>query len=165
VDVEDDEVRGLRVIASDGLDAIPGLDDQIAGLAQRVGDEVEQVRIIVGDEDLHAGSAGRVSVKRVRSSGVRIAMSLPPWRSAMDREIDSPRPMPLGAGSTPPRLKRSNTDSSAPSGGPAPSSSTHATSWSAPRFAPMRIGAFAGANLLALASSVTSTCMRRIKST
>src|SRR5690606_27796010 len=115
VDVEDDEVRGLRVIARDGLDAISRLDDQIAGLAQRVGDEVEQVRIIVGDEDLHAGSAGRVSVKRVRSSGVRIATSLPPWRSAMDREIDSPRPMPLGAGSTPPRLKRSNTDSSAPS--------------------------------------------------
>ena len=101
VDVEDHEVRQLRVEDAQRLGGVPRLDDGVAGIRQRERDERGQVRIVVDDQELHGASAtsGSVTVKRVSPAGVRAARTSPPWRSTMDFTIQRPRPRPRGSGS------------------------------------------------------------------
>ena len=56
----------LRLEALDGRWAVGRLHHQVSGLPQCVGHQIEQVRIIIGNQNLHVGGcAGRVSSKRV----------------------------------------------------------------------------------------------------
>ena len=55
------------------------LDHQVPCLGEGERDQLTQVRIIVGDQHLHAVvSAGSVSVKRVRAAAVRSKATRPP---------------------------------------------------------------------------------------
>src|SRR6185503_18605457 len=112
---------------------IAGLDHQVTRVGERIRHQAQQVEIIVGNENFHQlsnGSAGIVSVKRVNPCGVRAAVSWPPWRSTIEREIHNPSPRPPGSGSCdPPRLKRSKMLTASPSGRPGPASSTQAVTW------------------------------------
>ena len=80
---------------------VRGLDHGVARVRQREGDERQQVRVVVDDEELHAAAAaiGSVTVKRVVPAAVRPARTSPPWRSTIDLTIQRPRPRPRGSGS------------------------------------------------------------------
>src|SRR4029077_11338528 len=165
VDVEHHEVRGFLGEQPHGAGTIARLDHEVSRLAEREGDELAQLGIVVRDQHLHAASsAGRVRLKRVRPAAVRSKTTRPPWRSMIDFTSQSPSPRPTGSGSVPPRRKRAKSCASSTATGPAPSSSTHACTCPACASAPMRTTLSSGANLLALASRLTNTCVRRVLS-
>src|SRR6185312_10980167 len=165
VDVEHDEVRALGRKTLQRPRPVRGLDRRVAGLGQRERDQFAQVRVVIRDQHLHAGgSAGSVTLKRVRPAAVRSKATLPPWRSTIDFTSHRPRPSPAGSGSLSPRRKRANSASPAAAAGPAPSSSTQARTAPSPAAAPMRTTLPSGANLLALASRFTNTWVSRVLS-
>src|SRR6185437_1784477 len=163
VDVENHEVRRLVGHGTEGGGSVRRLDDEVAGLRQREADQVPQVAVIVRHEDLHAiTSTGSTILNRVRPSSVRSTPIVPPCRSTMERTIQSPNPSPPGSGSrSGPRWKGANRPSPAGEAGPGPSSSTHTARRPSSDSQPIRTVLPSGANLLALASRFTNTCVRR----
>ena len=144
--------------------SVRGLQRQKAGLGERKSDELEQIPVIVGNQDLHsAGTVGSTTLKRVRPSVVRPALTSP--SVPVDDGLDDPQAEPEAGGfgllvaCRGRSARRSRRQPVAAR--PVPSSSTHASTWSPCWRAPTRMLEPSGANLLALASRFTNTWVRR----
>src|SRR6185437_5797899 len=163
VDVEDDEIRRFVRYGLQCAGSVSGLDDEISCLRQREADEVAQITIVICHQNLHAvTSTGRLTVNRVRPLPVRSTATAPPWRSTIERTIQSPSPRPPASGSSPaPRRNGAKMSSVAAGPGPGPSSSTHASRLPFSSPAPILTMLPSGAYLLALASRLTNTWARR----
>ena len=147
--------------------AIAGLDHQVARLRQREGDQVEQVEIVIGDQDLHAGVLHRQRQGEARAAvggaldadAAAVALDDRPRRStAPARAPPAPAPARRRAGS----VRRCA--SLSPSGRPRALILDPGAAPVRPRpRAPTRTALPSGANLLALASRLTNTCVRRVR--
>ena len=70
--------REVAIVSSLGQHAVGSLQHQEARLAQAERHQLQEVLVVVRDEDLQGrASRGRVTVKRVRPSGVRPDATLP----------------------------------------------------------------------------------------
>src|SRR6185436_11241428 len=174
VHVEDHQVGLLALEDRQGGDAVGGVHRPVAGLAQGVGDEPEEIQIVVHHQDLHAvalssvllatGQRGKVTRTRVPAPSRR-ASTVPPCRSTIDWTIHRPSPMPLCSGSSSSRrgarTKRSKSELPAPPGMPGPSSSTQRPTTSGRTSPPIRTSESAGAYFWAFARRLTKTWVSR----